>query len=52
MMKTAARFPIWIAIGLGLGLLIGLAFAHFLWVAVALVVAFTAFDFVRRRRRA
>ena len=51
-MKTAARLPIWIAIGLGFGLLIGLALAHFLWIAVALIAAFTVFDFVRRRRRA
>ena len=51
-MKTAARLPIWIAIGLALGLLIAMALAHFLWLAVAIIAAYIVFDLVRRRRRA
>jgi len=42
--------PLLVGIGLAMGLLIGLALAHFFWIAVALILGYAAFDFLRRRR--
>ena len=36
-MIARLRFPILVAIGLALGLVIGLALAHFLWPAIAVI---------------
>jgi hypothetical protein len=49
-MTAARRIPILVAIGLAMGLLIGLALVHLFWIAVAAILGFAAVDFVRRRR--
>jgi hypothetical protein len=49
-MRASLRFPILIGIGLAIGLLIGLALVHFLWLAVVIIVAVASTRWMRRRR--
>lgn len=49
-MPAPRQLPLLIAMGLAAGLLIGLALAHFLWIAVVVILGFVALDFFRRRR--
>ena len=44
------QLPFLVAIGLALGLVIGLALAHFFWIAVVVILGVAAIDLVRRRR--
>ena len=39
-MPALRQLPLLVAIGLALGLLIGLALAHFFWIAAALILVF------------
>ncbi|MDX6480248.1 MAG: hypothetical protein QOG85_758 [Gaiellaceae bacterium] len=49
-MRASLRFPVLVAIGLTIGLVIGLALAHFFWIAAVVILGFLVADFLRRRR--
>ena len=50
-MPASLRFPILVGIGLGIGLLLGVALAHFLWWATLVILAFVVVSRVRKTRR-
>lgn len=49
-MRSSVRFPILIAIGLAMGLVIALALVHFFWIAAVLIIAMIGLSYLRGRR--